>query len=64
MSSLIFPFSVLVVLVVATLSIHYGATETDTAKDVYIVHMGSLPEGEYSPSSPHSSILQEVLSER
>ncbi|KAL4599121.1 hypothetical protein ACB092_11G104500 [Castanea dentata] len=64
MSSLIFLFRVLVVLVVATLSIHCGATtETDTAKDIYIVYMGSLPEGEYSPSSHHFSILQEVLGE-
>ncbi|KAK1586714.1 hypothetical protein Q3G72_005374 [Acer saccharum] len=28
---------------------------------VYIVYMGSLPEGEYSPSSHHLSILQEVV---
>ncbi|KAJ6895542.1 hypothetical protein NC651_021911 [Populus alba x Populus x berolinensis] len=27
----------------------------------YIVYMGSLPEGEYSPSSHHLSLLQEVV---
>ncbi|KAF8397396.1 hypothetical protein HHK36_016309 [Tetracentron sinense] len=30
---------------------------------VHIVYMGSLPEGEYSPSSHHLSILQEVILE-
>ncbi|KAK7827014.1 subtilisin-like protease sbt4.9 [Quercus suber] len=63
MSSLIFLFQVLVVLIVATLSIHCGTTKTYIAKDVYIVYMGSLPEGEYSSTSHHSSILQEVLGE-
>ncbi|XP_044483865.1 subtilisin-like protease SBT4.4 isoform X2 [Mangifera indica] len=28
---------------------------------VYIVYMGSLPEGEYSPSSTHQTMLQEVV---
>jgi hypothetical protein len=29
-----------------------------------IVYMGSLPEGEYSPSSHHLSLLQEVVKDR
>nr|POE69489.1 subtilisin-like protease sbt4.8 [Quercus suber] len=49
------------VLLVATLSVCYG--DRDKAKDVYIVYMGSLPEGEYSPTSHHLNILNEVLGE-
>jgi hypothetical protein len=37
---------------------------SDEGKDVYIVHMGSLLEGEYSTASLHLSVLQEVLGER
>ncbi|CAK7331400.1 unnamed protein product [Dovyalis caffra] len=31
---------------------------------VYVVYMGSLPESEYSPSSHHLSLLQEVVQDR
>ncbi|KAL4599939.1 hypothetical protein ACB092_11G163400 [Castanea dentata] len=54
-------YQILVVLLVATLSICYG--DRDKAKDVYIVYMGSLPEVEYSPTSHHLNILNEVLGE-
>ncbi|XP_074369987.1 subtilisin-like protease SBT4.3 [Apium graveolens] len=33
-------------------------------KQVYIVYMGALPDGTYSPSSHHSSILEEVVGDR
>ncbi|KAK6271906.1 hypothetical protein POUND7_008989 [Theobroma cacao] len=36
-----------------------GAAEED--RKVYIVYLGSLPEGEYFPSSHHSSMLQAVF---
>lgn len=34
---------------------------TITMMQVYIVYMGSLPEGEYVTSSQHQNILQEVV---
>ena len=55
-------YQILAVLLVATLSVCYG--DRDKAKDVYIVYMGSLPEGEYSPTSHHLNILNEVLGDR
>ncbi|KAL4599122.1 hypothetical protein ACB092_11G104600 [Castanea dentata] len=62
MSNLISLYQILLVLLVATHSIHCGAK--DAAKDVYIVYMGSLVEGEgYSPTSHHLNILEEVLGE-
>ncbi|KAM4071612.1 hypothetical protein ACB094_11G074100 [Castanea mollissima] len=62
MSNLISLYQILLVLLVATHSIHCGAK--DAAKDVYIAYMGSLVEGEgYSPTSHHLNILEEVLGE-
>lgn len=53
---------IFVVLIVAAHVFCCGAT--DKAKDVYIVYMGPLLEGEYSTASLHLSILQEALGER
>ncbi|XP_030962659.1 subtilisin-like protease SBT4.3 isoform X2 [Quercus lobata] len=61
MSSIISPFHFLLILLVAAHSICCGAT--DKEKDVYIVYMGSLPEGQYSPTSHHLSLLEEILGE-
>ena len=63
MSNLISLYQILLILLVATHSIHCGAK--DAVKDVYIVYMGSLAEGGgYSPTSHHLNILEEVLGER
>ncbi|KAK9279025.1 hypothetical protein L1049_012700 [Liquidambar formosana] len=51
-------FHNILLILVVTFSIQSGATHDD--KKVYIVYMGSLPEGEYSPLSHHLSVLQEV----
>ncbi|KAM3684909.1 hypothetical protein ACB094_11G080400 [Castanea mollissima] len=61
MASIISPSHFLLILLVAAHSICCGAT--DKEKDVYIVYMGSLPEGQYSPTSHHLSLLEEVLGE-
>ncbi|KAF3969352.1 hypothetical protein CMV_006847 [Castanea mollissima] len=61
MSSIISPYHFLLILLVAAHSICCGATGKE--KDVYIVYMGSLPEGQYSPTSHHLSLLEEVLGE-
>ncbi|KAL0008291.1 hypothetical protein SO802_009793 [Lithocarpus litseifolius] len=61
MSSIISPYYFLLILLVAAHSICCSAT--DKEKDVYIVYMGSLPEGQYSPTSHHLSLLEEVLGE-
>ena len=55
-------FVILIVIVAAHSIICFGST--DNEKDVYIVYMGSLPEGEYSPTSKHLSVLKEVVGER
>ena len=62
MSSIISPYHFLLSLLVAAHSICCGAT--DKEKDVYIVYMGSLPESQYSPTSHHLSLLEEILGER
>jgi hypothetical protein len=54
---------ILVVLIVAGVHV-FCCGASDEGKDVYIVHMGSLLEGEYSTASLHLSVLQEVLGER
>jgi hypothetical protein len=63
MSSIIPLYHFFVILIVAAHSI-ICCGATDNEKDVYIVYMGSLPEGEYSPTSNHLSVLQEVVGER
>ena len=63
MSNIISLYHFFVILIVAAHSIIcFGST--DNEKDVYIVYMGSLPEGEYSPTSKHLNVLKEVVGER
>ena len=63
MSNIISLYHFFVILIVAAHNIIcFGST--DNEKDVYIVYMGSLPEGEYSPTSKHLSVLKEVVGER
>ncbi|XP_074348967.1 subtilisin-like protease SBT4.4 [Apium graveolens] len=38
-----------------------GYVTADEDRKVYIVYMGSLPQGEYSPSSHHLNILKQVI---
>ncbi|KAJ7980798.1 Subtilisin-like protease [Quillaja saponaria] len=54
-----FPLSYLLAFILI-LSPSFLCRGTDEERKVYIVYMGSLPDGEYSPLSHHRSILQEV----
>ncbi|XP_059458228.1 subtilisin-like protease SBT4.13 [Corylus avellana] len=53
---------ILVFLIVAAVHV-FCCGASDEGKDVYIVYMGSLLEGEYSTASLHLSVLQQVLGE-
>lgn len=61
--SISLPFLHMLMVLIGAISTCYGGA-TDDAKDLYIVYMGSLPEGDYSPLSHHRSLLQEVSGER
>ncbi|KAF9661395.1 hypothetical protein SADUNF_Sadunf19G0064300 [Salix dunnii] len=50
-------FILVLMMIIRTLS----CTVTDESRKVHIVYMGLLPEGKYSPSSHHLSILQRVI---
>ncbi|KAG6762205.1 hypothetical protein POTOM_032697 [Populus tomentosa] len=50
----------LVFIIVADLSLCTAQND----KQVYIVYMGSLPTGEYSPTSHHLSLLEEIVEGR
>ncbi|XP_044482078.1 subtilisin-like protease SBT4.13 [Mangifera indica] len=52
-------FNCLLLFLLLNMSTLYGATEED--RKVYIVYLGSLPQGEYSLSSLHQNMLQEVV---
>ncbi|XP_044482079.1 subtilisin-like protease SBT4.3 [Mangifera indica] len=54
-----FLFNCLLLFLLLNMSTLYGATEED--RKVCIVYLGSLPQGEYSLSSLHRSMLQEVV---
>ncbi|KAE8697436.1 putative Subtilisin serine endopeptidase family protein [Hibiscus syriacus] len=47
------------VILMLCMSLSSGAVEED--RKVYIAYLGSLPDGDYSPSSHHFSILQSLL---
>ncbi|XP_039042753.1 subtilisin-like protease SBT4.6 [Hibiscus syriacus] len=47
------------VILMLCMSLSSGAVEQD--RKVYIAYMGSLPEGDYSPSSHHFNMLQSLL---
>ncbi|KAJ4846262.1 hypothetical protein Tsubulata_044067 [Turnera subulata] len=55
-------FSVLpsILIINTALLLLCNATEDEKRKD-YIVYLGSLPKGDYAPSSHHSGLLQQVL---
>ncbi|KAL6341120.1 hypothetical protein AAG906_032235 [Vitis piasezkii] len=48
-------------LIATILVLTMGANATDDGRKVYIVYLGSLPQGEFSPLSQHLNILEDVL---
>ncbi|CAI9092715.1 OLC1v1028033C1 [Oldenlandia corymbosa var. corymbosa] len=53
-----------VLLVIYVIGVNGISAVLDDERKVYIVYMGSLPAGEYSPSTHHLSILEEVVDSR